>query len=251
MKLPVIRAMRLPETCGDCDWCDRRRATAVCDATDDGRGGVPVNPDTPPGDFCPLRAALRRPDESSEEKAMKLPVIQTCGWCSEYIGSRAFGGKCLHPQAPESSAVRNASPPPWCPLRTGPDAERIAALEAENARMREAADAFLAWGRRVDLDGATLHGAALERLKSQVTESVRTGVAMSTEMTDNEILQETERRAWAWEQRCRELAAQVTRAASFGGLSYHREATEALAMAKSIQSTAPGELPRKRDRSGE
>lgn len=43
---------------------------------------------------------------------------------------------------------------------------------------------------------------------------------------------EHEARAWLWETRCREMAAQVTRAASFGALTDHPEARELYAMAR-------------------
>lgn len=61
---------------------------------------------------------------------MRLPVIQTCDMCSEYVVRAADGsGRCVHLRL--GGDVLGASPPPsWCPLRTGPDAERIAALEA-------------------------------------------------------------------------------------------------------------------------
>lgn len=69
---------------------------------------------------------------------MKLPVIQTCDMCSEYVVRAADGsGRCVHLRL--GGDVLGASPPPsWCPLRTGPDAERIAALEADRVKAQEA-----------------------------------------------------------------------------------------------------------------
>lgn len=74
---------------------------------------------------------------------MRLPVIQTCGECSwskhrsgHYSGSPAKG--CQHPEAGALPISHRSEPPHACPLRTGPDAERIAALEA----VASAADAY-------------------------------------------------------------------------------------------------------------
>lgn len=60
---------------------------------------------------------------------MRLPVIETCDMCSEYVVRAADGsGRCVHLRL--GGDVLGASPPPsWCPLRTGPDADRLAALE--------------------------------------------------------------------------------------------------------------------------
>lgn len=60
---------------------------------------------------------------------MRLPVIQACGEC----GHRNFN-LCDNPEAITPSGSFRIDPltmpPAWCPMRTGPDAERIAALEA-------------------------------------------------------------------------------------------------------------------------
>lgn len=60
---------------------------------------------------------------------MRLPVIQTCGECgfSRY-GDGQYGGSwaraCQHPKS-GGVDVSRGPPPHSCPLRTGPDAERI------------------------------------------------------------------------------------------------------------------------------
>lgn len=66
---------------------------------------------------------------------MKLAVIQTCGECEwskcrtgHYSGSRARG--CQHPEAGALPILHGLEPPLVCPIRTGPDEERLAALEA-------------------------------------------------------------------------------------------------------------------------
>lgn len=53
----------------------------------------------------------------------------------------------------------DASPPTWCPLRTGPDADRIAALEA-------VASAANAWFHGPNGDRMAALDAALTRLRS-------------------------------------------------------------------------------------
>lgn len=76
---------------------------------------------------------------------MRLPVIQTCGEC----GHRNFN-LCDNSEAhPPSGSYRidaDASPPTWCPLRTGPDTDRIAALEAVASAAEEAASWVLGTG---------------------------------------------------------------------------------------------------------
>lgn len=95
---------------------------------------------------------------------MRLPVIQTCDMCSEYVVRAADGsGRCVHLRL--GGDVLGASPPPsWCPLRTGPDAERIAALEA----VASAAASVDARAYRAALTGDDWMSLtrALERLRS-------------------------------------------------------------------------------------
>ena len=65
---------------------------------------------------------------------MRLPVIESCLRCLYCDAER---GLCCHPGVDRRYVMRDDGPPPeWCPRRTGPDADRLAALErvAEAAR---------------------------------------------------------------------------------------------------------------------
>lgn len=73
---------------------------------------------------------------------MRLPVIQTCGECGYCYRTHDpghVGDICAHPSADAQEWMASSEPPPWCPLRTGADAERIAALEAVASAAEEAA----------------------------------------------------------------------------------------------------------------
>lgn len=94
---------------------------------------------------------------------MKLPVIQTCGECAWCLESP--DDLCTHPKAgPTRQWPSQSAPPTWCPLRTGPDADRIAAPEA----VASAAASVDARAYRAALTGDDWMNLtrALERLRS-------------------------------------------------------------------------------------
>lgn len=72
---------------------------------------------------------------------MRLPVIGSCLRCLYCDAER---GLCCHrgPGPVRTVEADDGPPPEWCPLRTGPDSARLAALEAVARAAREVRDPF-------------------------------------------------------------------------------------------------------------
>lgn len=80
---------------------------------------------------------------------MRLPVIESCLRCLYCDAER---GLCCHrgPGPVRAIEADDGPPPEWCPLRTGPDEERLQAFDA----WRELAGTMGARGRLLEIEKA-------------------------------------------------------------------------------------------------